>query len=69
MTDLDLTGRRALVTGGAQGLGEGMAQGLAAAGAQVVIGDVAVAGRAARAHRPERVLDAERRAAGWTRPS
>ena len=40
MTDLDLTGRRALVTGGAQGLGEGMAQGLAAAGAQVVIGDV-----------------------------
>ena len=40
MTDLDLTGRRALVTGGAQGLGEGMAQGLAAAGAQVVIGDL-----------------------------
>ena len=40
MTNLDLTGRRALVTGGAQGLGEGMAQGLAAAGAQVVIGDV-----------------------------
>ena len=26
MTDLDLTGRRALVTGGAQGLGEGMAR-------------------------------------------
>jgi len=40
MTNLDLTGRRALVTGGAQGLGEGMAQGLAAAGAQVVIGDL-----------------------------
>ena len=33
MTDLDLTGRTALVTGGAQGLGEGMAQALAAAGA------------------------------------
>ena len=30
MTDLDLTGRKALVTGGAQGLGEGMAQALAA---------------------------------------
>ncbi len=27
MADLDLTGRRALVTGGAQGLGEGMAAG------------------------------------------
>jgi 3alpha(or 20beta)-hydroxysteroid dehydrogenase len=40
MTDLDLTGRRALVTGGAQGLGEGMAQALAAAGARVVIGDL-----------------------------
>ena len=33
MTDLDLTGRKALVTGGAQGLGEGMARALAAAGA------------------------------------
>jgi NAD(P)-dependent dehydrogenase (short-subunit alcohol dehydrogenase family) len=40
MTGLDLTGRRALVTGGAQGLGEGMAQALAAAGARVVIGDL-----------------------------
>ena len=40
MADLDLTGRRALVTGGAQGLGEGMAQALAAAGARVVIGDL-----------------------------
>ena len=36
MTDLDLTGRKALVTGGAQGLGEGMAHALAAAGATVV---------------------------------
>ncbi len=34
MTALDLTGRKALVTGGAQGLGEGMAQALAAAGAR-----------------------------------
>ena len=36
MTEFDLTGRKALVTGGAQGLGEGMAQALAAAGARVV---------------------------------
>jgi NAD(P)-dependent dehydrogenase (short-subunit alcohol dehydrogenase family) len=35
-----LEGRRALVTGGAQGLGEGMARALAAAGARVLIGDL-----------------------------
>jgi 3alpha(or 20beta)-hydroxysteroid dehydrogenase len=40
MTDLDLTGRRAFVTGAAQGLGEGMAHALAAAGATVVVADV-----------------------------
>ncbi|WP_088283942.1 SDR family NAD(P)-dependent oxidoreductase [Kineosporia sp. A_224] len=40
MTGLDLTGRRALVTGGAQGLGEGMARALAAAGATVAVADV-----------------------------
>jgi 3alpha(or 20beta)-hydroxysteroid dehydrogenase len=40
MTTLDLTGRIALVTGGAQGLGEGMAQALAAAGAKVVVADL-----------------------------
>lgn len=40
MTDLDLTGRKALVTGGAQGLGEGMAQALADAGAHVVVADL-----------------------------
>ena len=40
MTNLDLTGRKALVTGGAQGLGEGMARALAAAGAAVVIADL-----------------------------
>jgi 3alpha(or 20beta)-hydroxysteroid dehydrogenase len=40
MTDLDLTGRKALVTGGAQGLGEGMAHALAEAGATVVVADV-----------------------------
>src|SRR3954471_932670 len=35
-----LAGRHALVTGGARGLGAGMAQALAAAGAQVMIGDL-----------------------------
>src|SRR5262249_35199179 len=40
MTDLDLSGRKALVTGGAQGLGEGMAHALADAGATVVIADL-----------------------------
>ena len=40
MAQIDLTGRRALVTGGAQGLGEGMARALAAAGASVVIADL-----------------------------
>ncbi|WP_344199534.1 SDR family NAD(P)-dependent oxidoreductase, partial [Aeromicrobium alkaliterrae] len=48
MTVFDLTGRTALVTGGAQGLGLGMATALAAAGARVVIGDVQTdVGRAA----------------------
>jgi 3alpha(or 20beta)-hydroxysteroid dehydrogenase len=36
----DLSGRIALVTGGAQGLGEGMARALAAAGAKVAVADV-----------------------------
>ena len=36
----DLTGRSALVTGGAQGLGRGMATGLAEAGAKVVLWDL-----------------------------
>ncbi|SDS29944.1 NAD(P)-dependent dehydrogenase, short-chain alcohol dehydrogenase family [Nocardioides scoriae] len=40
MTHLDLSGRTALVTGGAQGLGEGMAQALARAGARVVVADL-----------------------------
>jgi NAD(P)-dependent dehydrogenase (short-subunit alcohol dehydrogenase family) len=40
MTDVRLNGRKALVTGGAQGLGEGMARALAAAGAQVVVADL-----------------------------
>jgi 3alpha(or 20beta)-hydroxysteroid dehydrogenase len=40
MSVYDLAGRKALVTGGGRGLGEGMAQALAGAGAAVVIGDI-----------------------------
>ncbi len=40
MTSYNLTGRRALVTGGARGLGAGMAQALAKAGAAVMVGDL-----------------------------
>src|ERR1700742_3884032 len=40
MSVYDLTGRKALVTGGARGLGAGMAEALARAGAAVVIGDI-----------------------------
>jgi len=40
MSMYDLTGRKALVTGGARGLGAGMAAALARAGAAVVIGDI-----------------------------
>ncbi len=40
MSVFELSGRKALVTGGAQGLGEGMAKALAEAGATVVIADL-----------------------------
>ena len=40
MSVFDLEGRKALVTGGAKGLGAGMAEALAQAGASVMIGDV-----------------------------
>jgi 3-oxoacyl-[acyl-carrier protein] reductase len=40
MSVFDLAGRKALVTGGARGLGAGMAEALARAGAAVVIGDI-----------------------------
>ena len=44
MTSLDLSGRTALVTGAAQGLGEGIARALAGAGARVMISDVQESG-------------------------
>ena len=40
MSVFELSGRKALVTGAAQGLGEGMAKALAAAGASVVVADL-----------------------------
>jgi 3alpha(or 20beta)-hydroxysteroid dehydrogenase len=40
MSVYDLTGRKALVTGGARGLGAGTAEALVKAGAAVVIGDI-----------------------------
>jgi 3alpha(or 20beta)-hydroxysteroid dehydrogenase len=40
MSVFELSGRRALVTGGAQGLGEGMAKALADAGARVMVADI-----------------------------
>jgi 3alpha(or 20beta)-hydroxysteroid dehydrogenase len=42
MGKFDLAGRKALVTGGARGLGAGMAEALADAGASVMIGDILV---------------------------
>jgi 3alpha(or 20beta)-hydroxysteroid dehydrogenase len=44
MTSLDLSGRTALVTGAAQGLGEGMARALAGAGARVMVSDLQESG-------------------------
>ena len=38
--ELDLTGRRVLVTGGGQGVGRGIVHGFATAGAEVVVNDV-----------------------------
>jgi NAD(P)-dependent dehydrogenase (short-subunit alcohol dehydrogenase family) len=49
MSVYDLAGRKALVTGGAQGLGAGMAEALARAGASIVIGDIQADGGKATA--------------------
>ena len=40
LTKFDITGKHAIVTGGAQGLSRGMAEGLLEAGCKVVIIDV-----------------------------
>ena len=40
MANMDLTGRKALVTGGARGIGASVAQALTKAGAAVMIGDI-----------------------------
>ncbi|GAA1088429.1 SDR family NAD(P)-dependent oxidoreductase [Pseudonocardia alni] len=40
MTQIDLTGRTVLVTGGAQGLGEGMARAMADSGGRIVVADL-----------------------------
>ena len=48
MSVFELSGRTALVTGGAQGLGEGMAKALANAGARVMIADIQDAGAVAK---------------------
>ena len=64
MAEEVLAGRHALVTGGAQGLGAGMAQALAAAGAAVMIGDVP-----GRPRRGDRVGDRRRSRRTWTSPT
>ncbi len=48
MSVFELSGRKALVTGGAQGLGEGMAKALAGAGARVMVADIQDAGAVAK---------------------
>ena len=40
MSGKSLEGRKALVTGGARGIGAGIAQALARAGAAIMIGDI-----------------------------
>jgi NAD(P)-dependent dehydrogenase (short-subunit alcohol dehydrogenase family) len=55
--EVDLTGRRVLVTGGGQGVGRGIALGFAAAGAEVVVNDL-------RAERAAAVVDEVEAAGG-----
>ncbi|WP_170751495.1 SDR family NAD(P)-dependent oxidoreductase [Ruegeria lacuscaerulensis] len=54
---MDLTGKTALVTGAAGGIGAAIVQRLRAAGAQVAVADRDVAGIAADAHLPGDLLD------------
>jgi NAD(P)-dependent dehydrogenase (short-subunit alcohol dehydrogenase family) len=60
--DVDLTGRRVLVTGGGQGVGRGIALGFAAAGAEVVVNDL-------RVERAAAVVDEIEAAGGKAVPS
>ena len=65
MSVFDLTGRNALVTGGAQGLGEGMAKALAAAGAKVMVADIQDAGAETR----HAELGGGTASSSWTSPT
>lgn len=60
--EIDLTGRRVLVTGGGQGVGRGIALGFATAGADVVVNDL-------RAERADEVVDEVRALGGSARSS
>lgn len=64
MAEIDLSGRRAIVTGAAQGLGEAIAKGLAALGAQVAVSDLkedslrSVVDELARSHGADNIMAA-----------
>jgi 3-oxoacyl-[acyl-carrier protein] reductase len=58
---MELTGRRALITGAGQGVGRGLAVTFAAAGAEVLVNDL-------RPGRAEAVVDDIRRVGGTARP-
>ena len=74
MTPFDLTGRVAIVTGGNGGIGLGMAQGLAAAGARIVVAardqaksKAALTGLGAQAASFRSMSPTRPRAAAWSR--
>ena len=67
---IDLSGKVAHVTGGAKGIGRGIAHALAMAGAKVMVSDVNVEGAKATAEEIEGAamfLDVTDGAASWTR--
>jgi NAD(P)-dependent dehydrogenase (short-subunit alcohol dehydrogenase family) len=57
MTDFDLTGKSAIVTGGSQGIGAAVADRLEAAGAKVFIGDLNPPAASGRAYLKTNVAD------------